>query len=32
MDAEMYERTITANGCSSKWNANLVLMRKPGQL
>ncbi len=32
MDARMYERTVTANGRPSKWNANLVLMYKPSQV
>ncbi len=32
MDAKMYGRTVTANGRPSKWNANPVLMHKPGQV
>ena len=28
----MYERTITANSSLSRWNANLVLVSKPGQV
>ena len=28
----MYEKTVTANGGPSKWNANLVFVPKPGQV
>ena len=31
MDAGMYEKIVTANGCPSKWNANPVFVPKPGQ-
>ena len=31
MDVGMYKRTVTANDCLSKWNANLVFIFKPGQ-
>lgn len=30
MNAEMYERTVTANSRLSKWNTNLVLVYKSG--
>lgn len=32
MDAGIYERTITANGSPSRWNANPVFVPKPGQV
>ena len=32
IDAGIYERTITANGCPFKWNSNPVLVPKPGQV
>lgn len=32
MDGGMYERTVTANGNPSRWNANPVLVPKPGQV
>lgn len=32
IDAGMYKKTVTANGCLSKWNALLVLLRKPYQV
>ena len=31
MDAKMYEKTVTANGCPSKWNANPIFILKLGQ-
>ena len=30
MDIKIYERTVTASGCPSKWNANLIFILKPG--
>ena len=32
MDTRIYERTVTANGSPSKWNANLILVPKPDQV
>lgn len=32
MDAGIYKKTIKANGCLFKWNANLVFIFKPGQV
>ena len=32
MDTRMYERTVTTNSSSFRWNANLLLIFKPGQV
>ena len=32
MDAGMYDKTVTVNGCPFKWNVNPVFVPKPGQV